>query len=271
MKKNDCSIIQDLMPLVLDRVASAESREAVEDHIAHCETCGKQYNDMKASLPAPARMEYEQEQQRLVGALKTVRKARLKRRILALALAVVLCAAAAFAGMLVHDRLVNSYSVAVDNSLYSLSLAQLKDGRIVITGHAQGINFDTGTASEEFLVDGKHIVYVYYTTSPIHSANAPSPREWNSVLMLLGNDGSQEISEIRQGKPDDYMTVWTQGEAIPSASEKMENYFRLEAQWAAWFEALPSSDDGKVFVDPTTYNAKERQLTEARQAVPEWQ
>ena len=37
MKNNDCNIVRDLMPLVLDRVASDESREVVEDHISRRE------------------------------------------------------------------------------------------------------------------------------------------------------------------------------------------------------------------------------------------
>ena len=34
MKKNECAIVRDLIPPVIDRVASEESREFVENHIA---------------------------------------------------------------------------------------------------------------------------------------------------------------------------------------------------------------------------------------------
>ena len=60
MKKNDCNVIRDLMPLVLDRVASDESREMVETHIRSCEDCRKQYDEMKADMPEEARAEYEE-------------------------------------------------------------------------------------------------------------------------------------------------------------------------------------------------------------------
>lgn len=36
---NQCDIVQDLIPLVQDDAASAESREFVETHIAECEVC----------------------------------------------------------------------------------------------------------------------------------------------------------------------------------------------------------------------------------------
>ena len=39
MNKNDCNVVRDLMPLVLDRVASDESREIVEEHITACGEC----------------------------------------------------------------------------------------------------------------------------------------------------------------------------------------------------------------------------------------
>ena len=53
MKKNDCNLIRDLMPLVIDRVASDESREAVEEHVKTCESCLKALSDARAATPAP--------------------------------------------------------------------------------------------------------------------------------------------------------------------------------------------------------------------------
>ena len=43
MYKISCEICLDLMPLVADGVASEDSRKAVEDHIAHCESCCRLY------------------------------------------------------------------------------------------------------------------------------------------------------------------------------------------------------------------------------------
>ena len=131
MKKNECNVVRDLMPLVLDRVASDESRELVETHISACENCRKKYEAMKADLPEAVRTEYECEQQKFVDALRNVRKKRLKRRILSICLAALICMVAAFGGLFAYDRLFHQHTVAVDNSLYSLSLSRLKDGSIV--------------------------------------------------------------------------------------------------------------------------------------------
>ena len=62
MKKNDCNVIRDLMPLVLDRVASDESRGLVEEHMETCEECRKEYEKMKADMPQETLAEYEEEQ-----------------------------------------------------------------------------------------------------------------------------------------------------------------------------------------------------------------
>jgi len=270
MGKNDCNIIRDLMPLVIDRVASDESREAVEEHIATCGECRKQYDAMKAALPDETRTEYEKEQKKIVDALKAMRKLRLKRRIISIALAVVICAVAAFGGMFAYNRLYIQYSVAVDNSLYALSLAQLEDGRLVVTADAFGINFDTSSASEEYQKDGKLIVYIYFAAAPIHTASNSPRGMTKGPINILTTDPNQMIEEIRQGKPDNYVTVWSAGDSIPTASQEMETYFTLEEQMAAWFLAQPSSEDGKVPLERDYYVWQDR-LEAARIAVPEWQ
>lgn len=47
-----CAICRDLMPLVSDGVASAESEQAVHAHLAHCAACRKEW-DACAVLPQP--------------------------------------------------------------------------------------------------------------------------------------------------------------------------------------------------------------------------
>lgn len=48
----NCKIVQDLLPLYHDGVCSEESRAAVEEHLAGCESCRQQLTDMDAPLPA---------------------------------------------------------------------------------------------------------------------------------------------------------------------------------------------------------------------------
>ena len=45
MNRMSCNVIQDLMPLYIEHMCSAESRELVETHIAECEKCRKLFYD----------------------------------------------------------------------------------------------------------------------------------------------------------------------------------------------------------------------------------
>lgn len=45
MNKMSCNVIQDLMPLYIENMCSAESRELVKAHIAECEKCRQLFSD----------------------------------------------------------------------------------------------------------------------------------------------------------------------------------------------------------------------------------
>lgn len=49
--KNECAVIEDLLPLYADGVCSQESRELVEEHLSRCETCRTALVQMKAEIP----------------------------------------------------------------------------------------------------------------------------------------------------------------------------------------------------------------------------
>ncbi len=270
MKKNDCSVVRDLMPLVIDRVASDESREMAEGHIAGCAACRKQYESMKSELPAETRAEYEKEQREFMDAIRAVKARRLKRRIVTAALAVVFCMAAAFGGLYAYDRLFNRHSVAVDNSLYLLSLARLRDGRIVVTIDDAGINFSFSSNVDQHTVGGAACLHIYAATAPIHGSSAIRRSETKWCLAILPAGEENRIQEVRQGKPDHYVTVWSQGDPIPAASEEMEAYFAIEEQLENWFSHAQPSADGKVMLDHEYFLWQDK-LKEARRAVPEWQ
>ncbi len=47
----ECDIIRDLMPLYAEKMASAKSGEAVEEHLSECPECRKVYENMLAPAP----------------------------------------------------------------------------------------------------------------------------------------------------------------------------------------------------------------------------
>ena len=269
MKKNECNVVRDLMPLVLDRVASEESREMVETHIGSCEECRKQYDTMKADLPEVTRMEYEEEQKQFADALKAVRKTRLKRRLRLIAIAALACLAAVLIGLFAYDALFWKMTVPVDNQYYSLSICETKSGQYVITADTARLDFNTMTATEDAFIDGRDIVYIRFMAAPIHTpASAGSGIEkWE--LMIIENDGEDPVDEIRQGTPDNYITIWKRGDPIPAASEEMERYYALEKTYRRWFDALTPNEDGVIVLEDDFFAWQDR-LEEARKAVPEW-
>ena len=269
MNKDNCNIIRDLMPLVLDRVSSDESREAVETHIISCEECRKQYDEMKAGLPEETRAEFEEEQKQFTEALKTVRKKKIRRRIRTVALAALVCMAAVLIGLFAYDALFWKMTVPVNNQYYSLSICETKSGKYVVTADATRLDFDTMTDSEDVCVDGRDIVYIRFMAAPVHTpASAASVNEKWDVMIMDYVPGSSP-DEVRQGTPGNYITIWKKGDPIPAASEEMERYYALEEAYKQWFDALPQTEDGKVILDEEFFAWQDR-LDIAREDVPEW-
>ena len=269
MKKNECNVVRDLMPLVLDRVASEESREIVETHIVSCGECRKQYDAMKADLPKETRTEYEEDQKQFTDALKAVKKKKLRRRIRLIALTALACMAAVLIGLFAYDALFWKMTVPVDNQYYSLSMCVTKSGQYVITADTSRLDFNTMTASEDVFVDGRNIVYVRFMAAPVHTPASAGIETEKWEIMTMKNDGEEQVDEIRQGTPGNYITIWKKGDPIPAASEELERYYALEKAYEQWFDALPQSEDGKVFADDDFFAWQDR-LEEARKAVPEW-
>ena len=136
MKKNECNIVRDLMPLVLDRVASDESREIVEEHITACGECRKQYEDMKAEMPEETRTEFEEDQAQFISAVRKVKRQKRRRRIIALVTAAVICFLAVVCGGVLYDRLRLATDQPIPAAEYELILSRLKDGRAAMTFRA---------------------------------------------------------------------------------------------------------------------------------------
>ncbi|MBQ8148140.1 MAG: zf-HC2 domain-containing protein [Lachnospiraceae bacterium] len=56
--KIDCEVIQDLLPLYVEKIASEKSEKLIEEHFIECENCKKKYAEMK--MPEP-QLELKQE------------------------------------------------------------------------------------------------------------------------------------------------------------------------------------------------------------------
>lgn len=261
MNKNDCNVVRDLMPLVLDRVASDESRGLVEEHMASCGECRKQYEAMKADMPEETRTEYEEEQRTIMEALRTVKRQQKKRRIMRIVLPAVISLAVLIGGMFLYAYLCVWTDMAVDNSLYTLHVAQLKDGRIDVTVEEPGmiVNSNRGVCCEEYYDGRDGLCYIYLTTTRVNNIQTLSGASRRYSIMSVGNS-DESITEIRQGKPDHYVTVWKKGDPLPAASEEMEAWYELDK---ALEKQVQEPDESEI----EKYNS---QLNDISEKVPEW-
>ena len=87
--KNDCSIVQDLLPLYAEDMVKPETKEFVEGHLAGCEACRNELDALKADVkPAP-----EVQLAPLRGIERALRRRRLTAVLLTAALVLTLATA----------------------------------------------------------------------------------------------------------------------------------------------------------------------------------
>ena len=87
--KNDCSIVQDLLPLYAENMVKPETREFVEEHLAGCKSCRNELDTLKADVkPAP-----EVQLAPLRGIERALRRRRLTAVLLTAALVLTLATA----------------------------------------------------------------------------------------------------------------------------------------------------------------------------------
>ena len=142
-----CPVIRDLLPLYLDEVLSPESTDAVEQHLAECESC-RQYCEQMRSGEIKAKT--TPDEHRTIESLKRI-KAKLNRRTLRII-------AASLVGALV---LIGGYYTLFNVPLKSLTPDDVSLSAVVYP--MQELRDDSAVPSETapvyFLADGTEINY----------------------------------------------------------------------------------------------------------------
>ena len=64
MKRIECSVVRDILPLYLDDVVSAETREIVKEHLAECSDCRAKAWALKEELRLPILAEQQKQEAR---------------------------------------------------------------------------------------------------------------------------------------------------------------------------------------------------------------
>ena len=113
MGKFSCNTVKDMLPLYVDQVVSDDTRTIVEEHLAYCDTCRKEYENMKNTVVLPADGDAK-ELKRFKGAWKK------KKRVVALT-AVVATVILLCAGYGIFHHFAYRQEIAVNGAVYTRS------------------------------------------------------------------------------------------------------------------------------------------------------
>lgn len=228
MKQNDsCGVVQDLLPLYVDGVASEQSRALVEAHVEGCVECAglcAQMRDQAAGVTP------QQADEATVGhAWKQLVRA-IRRKHLRIILLVVLALLVGFAGLMTaYDRLYRVARTAIPPEALSLVLVQTPEGRAL----TRFTRKDSMTIVPRITMsyDEADDVLYYEAFRPLLSkgeAEQTTPVTFLDDGLCLEEgilyqeteaQGRREVREIRIGTAQAYETAWRQGESIPSLNE----------------------------------------------------
>ena len=127
--KQECEIVRDLMPLVLDDVASDGSKHMVSAHVQTCAECAAYMNQLKADLPAGKKSELDS-RAAFDAAAQTLRKQKRRRTLRNVLLGALIVCILGLANLYCFDWLMNK-TRPIPTSEYGIQMSQLADGRLV--------------------------------------------------------------------------------------------------------------------------------------------
>lgn len=160
MKKMDCDIIKDLLPLYIDGVVSDTTKDVIEGHLSECEECRKEAAMLQKNMQLPAS---EKALEAEVHALKKIKKSFFKKKViiaLATACLTLLVAAGVYSYMVMAEEII----------LYEASKVKIEEKADSLYFNYMGDDLDcTYLAGPlKLKVDGetKNVGFIYYTATP---------------------------------------------------------------------------------------------------------
>lgn len=222
MKKIDCNVIRDLIPLYVDDAASPETKALVEAHAAECPECREEIETMKKALPLPVCSDLEQENAGIIRAIgKQLQRKRVKAAIIS-----ALTAAALIIGVYVV-MVFPSRVIPYEEGLVSV---RDDDGDVWVRFMGKSYHCSYGREIVEIEIDGekKNAMAIYFDETlysrylePILHEDHTYDDEWllNDPYYTENDDGEMErveqqldavyYSSVKVDPRDDPMGDWT--------------------------------------------------------------
>lgn len=281
--KSKCNVAKDLMPLVIDGVASEESQQYVDEHIAECTECALTYGAMKVELP---RANQEKERAEMEKAAKAVKKKRRKRVLWSIIICIVMCYLLLFGGGWLWDELTIHQRILMKKNEVSVQLYKTSDGSGLVVydqarndvsiGPGWGVDATIGVITLHprrtiVLLGNEKYEKMYggYCTSVLGGWEEQgwvrmTKEEVEKENKRIGRENffiydPNPIREIWVEYSDGQELIYKHGDEVPTCSPEMEAYL------AYLNGPKPVPEFGK----PVEYDYDK--LAELRNAVPEWQ
>lgn len=243
---NNCNVARDLMPLVIDGVASEESQQYVGEHIAECTECALTYGAMRVELP---RANQEKERAEMEKAAKAMKKKRRKRMLWAVAIGAALSIVLLVCVNRLYTNLFVIMNVLVETDAYEASVYRLQDDRVVLLFD----QVDDQLITARGMSSGNGVVKVHLYNSRVPQFTDAERNEGGYRMWLVGEwkdgylmDERQQIDKIYASGNISETLVYSHGDEIAEASSELNRYIQEKndpANWKredyeAWLEKL---------------------------------
>ncbi len=266
--KNDCNVVRDLMPLVIDGASSEESVKLVEAHMAECEPCTAIYAELQEELHAETSAREQVEFEKAARKLRKARRLRISLLVLLVAVAV---GAGVWWAVPKHDSgLLPLRAVEVqllrmpDSDRVCLLVLPKKEGQSIgftLTNdirsdglyHVLMVEDTAGTPYVpyyRFLLDDMYVLDggVLHTTY--------KGRPLSAVVQFMVTDGYAE------------KVLYMTGAELPWASTELADYIKAEDAFRAFRQQDPDVLDNDQWLKK--YQALEAEVERLEPIVPEF-
>lgn len=146
--KRECNIVRDLLPLYIENMVSAESREFIEEHLSKCPECNEIYNSMlETKEDEKLGLEEKEEQCEEILPLLIVKRKLNKKRIVTSIIAVVISLVILLVAGTVAYSVIDKHNKEAEidygeSQRYSIEDRKAAVDDILNTIYAQGFGYD---------------------------------------------------------------------------------------------------------------------------------
>lgn len=213
MKKINCDIIKDVLPLYLDDVVSEATKEMVEEHLRSCESCRKEAKLLKQDLVLPSTQNIQLSEARVFKNLKS----RFRKKNTMIFISSVIIAILLVISLYSYAALSETCIPYDEKSIRIIE----KDGELYATYRGENLDGTVGLAPTTVMMDGgeKNIVVFYFYETPWSKYIQPIFKEDDyEYPFYLG--AKEEIDQIYYGEfqldgfPVDYAGIAENSELI---------------------------------------------------------